>query len=879
MKRSGSPLIPMGVTIAFFGVAVCPGRSQVVPDATLPTNSTVTVSGNVLAIDGGTQSGSNLFHSFTEFGIPTDTAAVFNNAAAVDNIITRVTGGNISNIDGVIRATGSANLFLINPNGIHFGENAAIDIGGSFIGSTANAIAFADGTVFDAVNPQPNPILTVSVPVGLQFGATPGAIETRSRFSLDGETNSIGLPTGLQVRSGNTLALIGGNLLFDNGNLTALEGRIELGSVAGSGEVKAIEIEDGWTFDYTGIDGFAGIQVVNGSAIDTSGVVFSSSGQFDRVRNGNSGSIRIRGENVAIANSSLIATNAIGFGGGITVTAASLEVSGSINSPILGMLPAGLFAQTWGTGRAGNVNIETDRLIVRNGAQVSTSSFASGRSGNLTVTASEFVAVRDSVSALVTEARGNGNGGNIAIATRRLTVQNGGEISATTFASGRGGNIVISGFPQLDNLMSNPAKLVEVKDTARILTQVEEMATGSAGNLAIVTEQLRLENLGLLVTSTFGAGNAGSIFVTATDSIEISGLGQDPNGMTLSSRILSRVETNATGNGGSVTINAGQANVENEGQISVATDGSGSAGDITLHLERLFLGSGGKITAESLQDGNGGSIVVNASESIELNGTAIDSEGQTILSSLEASASNTGDAGNITVNTPELRLDNGAAITTDTANGDRGNVTLNTQNLRLRRNSNITTNATATATGGNIDIETDTLVALEDSNITANAVVDFAGQININTEAIFLEGIRGRNLFRDDSPVRSDITASSGLGVDFDGMVVIQSPNINPGEDLPEEAAIVPIPHPADPCVASSYNSTLDFDIIGDGGIRPSAILRLQDGTENVIEPEPVLVEAQGWIRDDRDRVKLVADAPILTRDRHQAIVQTCGGR
>mgnify|MGYP001089363437 CR=1 FL=1 len=867
----------MGVTIAFFGVAVCPGRSQVVPDATLPTNSTVTVSGNVLAIDGGTQSGSNLFHSFTEFGIPTDTAAVFNNAAAVDNIITRVTGGNISNIDGVIRATGSANLFLINPNGIHFGENAAIDIGGSFIGSTANAIAFADGTVFDAVNPQPNPILTVSVPVGLQFGATPGAIETRSRFSLDGETNSIGLPTGLQVRSGNTLALIGGNLLFDNGNLTALEGRIELGSVAGSGEVKAIEIEDGWTFDYTGIDGFAGIQVVNGSAIDTSGVVFSSSGQFDRVRNGNSGSIRIRGENVAIANSSLIATNAIGFGGGITVTAASLEVSGRINSPILGMLPAGLFAQTWGTGRAGDINIETNRLIVRNGGQVSTSSFGSGRGGDLTVTASDFVEIRN-FSSLLSEARDYGNGGNIIIGTHRLVVRNFAEISATTFALGRGGDIVISGFPQQESSIPNPTEVVEVRNTARIITQVNPGATGNAGNLTIVTEQLRLENLGLLVTSTFGEGNAGSILVNAFDSVDVLGTGITPGEAILSSRILSRVETDAAGNGGSVTINAGQVNVANEGQISVATGGSGSAGDITLHLERLFLGSGGKITAESLQDGNGGSIVVNASESIELNGTAIDSEGQTILSSLEASASDTGNAGNITVTTPELRLDNGAAITTDTANGDRGNVTLNTQNLRLRRNSNITTNATATATGGNIDIETDTLVALEDSNITANAVVDFAGQININTEAIFLEGIRGRNLFRDDSPVRSDITASSGLGVDFDGMVVIQSPNINPGEDLPEEAAIVPIPHPADPCVASSYNSTLDFDIIGRGGAIPTAIAVLGSYLED-IEPEPVLVEAQGWIRDDRDRVKLVADAPILTRDRHQAIVQICGGR
>ncbi|NJR76791.1 MAG: filamentous hemagglutinin N-terminal domain-containing protein, partial [Scytonema sp. CRU_2_7] len=178
----------------------------------------------------------------------------FNNATNIQNIISRVTGGSVSNIDGLIKALGNANLFLLNPAGIIFGPNAQLNIGGSFLGSTANSFIFDNGFEFSATNPEAPPLLTINIPIGLRFRDKPGSITTQS--------------ANLEVPSGNSLTLVGGNVSLDKGKLTAPGGRIELGGLSVVGEVGLNE--NGSLNFPNNVDNVAraDVSVTNGTSID-----------------------------------------------------------------------------------------------------------------------------------------------------------------------------------------------------------------------------------------------------------------------------------------------------------------------------------------------------------------------------------------------------------------------------------------------------------------------------------------------------------------------------------------------------------------------------------------------------------------------------------
>ena len=478
----------VGSSTLFYFIASLPTMAQIVPDATLPNNSLVIQQGNTSVIEGGTQAGGNLFHSFSEFSIPTGGEAFFNNAIDIQNIFSRVTGSSISNIDGLIRANGVANLFLLNPNGIIFGPHAQLNIGGSFLASTASSVRFADGTFFDTTNPQTAPLLTISVPVGLQMGPGPALIEVRGpghNLSLDRETGAIikdNRPVGLQVAPGQTLALLGGRLFLDGGNLTAEGGRIELGSVGRETLVTLTPINRGIALSYPDIDNFGNIWLSRAASVDVSGA--------------GGGDVFVAGQMVTLTDgSAILALTEGGKAGGTLSIRASQGVEAIGTTPDR-LFPSGLFTQVQpgATGDGGNVTIETARLWLFNGAQVSAVTFGPGKAGSLTVKVTDAIELNGISDNIQFPLRGGlfaqanpgatGDGGNLTIETTRLRVERGAQVSTVTASPGKGGNLTVKATDTVELIGTGSGLFVTA----------ESGATGEGGNLTIETPRLQVVN-------------------------------------------------------------------------------------------------------------------------------------------------------------------------------------------------------------------------------------------------------------------------------------------------------------------------------------------------------------------------------------------------
>ncbi len=503
-------------------------------------------------IDGGAVRGTNLFHSFEQFSVSAGRTAYFNNPIDIQNIISRVTGNSISNIDGILKANGAANLFLINPNGIVFGPNASLNIGGSFVASTASSLNFADGTNFSATSPQTTPLLTVSVPIGLQFGTTAAPIRNQSQAEPDGAVNIFGDGVGLQVQQGKTLALIGGDITLDGGNITAEDGNVELGSVAGNSLVSLSPTNQGWAFGYEGVQNFQNIELIKSNQISST---------IDTHGEGNS-NIQMQGKLVRIADSNVILVYPLKeqSGGNLTVNASESVVVEQ---------DAQLFTQSFSTGNSGNINVTTKKLVVRSGAQLQ---------GQLTINASDSVELIDGTSiplladgsdlissGLFSATYGDKNAGSITINTGKLRIQGGARISTSS--------------ESIYNYLPNQAT----------------PATGKAGNLTVnASDSVELigtspngSRVSGLFSGTQGPGDGGNLTVTTARLIIQNGAAISVSSQARK-KVISDGDPNKLGKAGDLNITARSILLDNKAKLTAENE-SGRGGNITLLVPDLLL--------------------------------------------------------------------------------------------------------------------------------------------------------------------------------------------------------------------------------------------------------------------------------------------------
>ena len=651
--------------------------AQILPDHSLPNNSIITPNSNVLQIDGGTSAGSNLFHSFQEFSVPTGNEAFFNNATNINNIITRVTGENISNIDGLIRANGGANLFLINPNGIVFGPNARLDIGGSFLGSTAESLLFDDGSVYSAIAPEAPPLLTINLPVGLQMGQNSGAIQVANSGhqlqllrGIRAGTTPLDLtqnPVGLQVDADRTLALVGGSIDLTGGVVVAPGGDIELGAVE-RGSVRLDATSGSWEIDYDRVETFADVRLSDRALLDASAP--------------EPGAIRVRSRNIDIADSSAIFLQNQG-----ELPSGSIDLHASDTISIRGNLPdadvpSTVYTQALGAGRGADIEIVARQFHLEETAVLLSRNFGDGAGGNISLAAVDEITISSGVnlsaSALVSTISagtfGAGDAGAISIATQQLKIRDGSTISSVAFGGGNGGNLSIQASETIEVVGATP-QLGSGSSIAAVST-----GNGNAGDANLRTARLVLRDGGEVTASTAAAGNSGTISIVASESIEVTGTN-------LEGQIFSRVASSAEG-----------ASAFLRNALGLPEFPSGNSGNV-------------EITTPELRIGNGGLLSVNST--------------------------GTGEAGNLQIDAGVI-VANDASLSASTFSGNGGNIAVQTNALQLRHNSEISTEAQGTGNGGNITIDTVNLVLLEDSDITANAEAGQGGNILITTEGIFV---------------------------------------------------------------------------------------------------------------------------------------------
>ncbi len=662
--------------------------AQLTPDSTLGGESSVVTPGVIInnqpadRIDGGASRGTNLFHSFLEFNLNSGQRVYFASPIGIENIITRVTGVNPSNILGTLGVNGSANLFLLNPNGVVFGPNARLDVSGSFFASTASRVVFADGNQFSATTPENSPLLTVSVPLGVQFGGTPGAVQV--------------LGSRLNVLSGRTLALVGGEVTLQGATVAAPQGRIELGSVAGNSVVSLNSINNHWRLGYEGVQNFQDIQLSNGAVVNASGE--------------GGGDIQVWARSLRLNQQSRLEALTLGGqpGGNITVNATnSVELTGTgtyLQDILLFLtgqikptnLRNGLFALSYGSGAAGDVVINTPSFIARNGAFVATSTLSSGQGGDLTINASNNAEL--TASALITgSGLGNsGDSGNLTVNVGRFLARNYAVLGTSTLGSGRGGDITVNASQSVELIGSNP---ISFSPTTRFLTGFfsSTLATGDAGDVRVTTPRLLVRDGAAIGASTAAQGKGGNITVTASDTVEL--IGKSPDRQALSA-LAATAETGSTGQGGNLTVQTQQLILQDEGRLSVRSRGTGDAGNL-------------KVIADSIRLDNQGSIA--------------------------AATTLAGEGGNIMLQTQSLQLRRNSII--DAEGGERGNggnIMIDTDTLVALENSNITANASQ-GLGGSITINTRGLFVDPTSKITASSTLGISGVVDINNEVNSVE--------------------------------------------------------------------------------------------------------------------------------------------
>jgi filamentous hemagglutinin family protein len=697
----------------------------------------------------GQQVGDNLFHSFERFNLNSTESATFTGPSTLNHVINRITGGQPSYINGLLRSQIShADLYFINPWGILFGPQAQLDIPASLYLSTADYLQLGENGHFNATTPN-NTLLTTAAPTAFGFLDNPSTI-TIQNSQLILRTDAIEQAVGEQTLLNHPLALIGGDITIQDSLLSTFGSDINIVSVNSAGKVPLnVNLLAKNTFTNYGT-----LRINDTNPIDK-----RYSGNIQTSGRGG-GAIFIRVGQLFLDGGWLFA-DTLGDqpGRGVTIQVDKEMVLTNAARITTEVIDNALFGKA--TGTAGHIDIHANQLQLTGGSQIASSSYTASAAGDIHIALNDSLLVSgidpniQLPSGILSNTTSNGSGGTISITAPQVRLEQAAQLHANTIGEGQAGHISL----QVDTLA--------IQDGAQI-------AVG-------VGDQKHLQ----------GAGKGGNMTITAANAIQISG-----KSLTLNqpSGLFSNVFTQ-NGSGGQLNVVAPQLTIDQDATIQAMTLFNGQGGHVNLQVDTLKLIEGGTILTNTLYgSGFGGHIDIIARRALQISGNNtgiaaatgsrstgvggyvnINASQLELVSggALSARSEGMGNAGNIYLSLQDqLRMKQGS-IRTSTAQADGGNIEITTPSYLHLTNSELTATVNAQAgDGGNITLTSD-FVILDHSHIFAKAVGGTGGNIDITTTGIY-------NLSQE--PLEQVIDASSQLGVD--GVVTISPLDQNTTEKV-----------------------------------------------------------------------------------------------
>ncbi|MEK8015216.1 MAG: filamentous hemagglutinin N-terminal domain-containing protein [Candidatus Parabeggiatoa sp.] len=680
----------------------------------------------------GQQVGPNLFHSFESFNLNSTESATFTGPAEITHIISRVTGGQPSFIDGVLRSyVPNADLYFLNPQGIMFGPNAGINISGSLYTSTADYLKLGETGRFDVTTPS-HSLLTVAPPSAFGFlEKIPASITVEGGLLvLPNEEMIDRMFKGEDVVS-TTLSLVGGNITIKDGLILTYGNDIHLVSVASAGEVpldpSQLTDETFAAYGKLSITNTADFNKGSFANLDVSGLgggeVFIRAGE---VVLDNGFIYADTWQNKAGQGITVHANEALTLKNGSRITTESLDYSTAKDPSVQGL-------NSSFTGHAGNISVSANDITLTEGSQIQSLSKTAGNAGNIAISAQNKLSLIGGVdnpigrinSGVLSNTVSYGKGGDMQISAQHLVMEEGATIRGETWGLGDAGNVFIN----VDTFSLSKGAEVNV-------------SAGFSG----VAERWKE-----------GTGKAGQLTVVAKDAVEISGASGEEG---RKSGFLSNVFNH--GQGGTIDITTPTLSVTEEGTIQAGSQRWGNAGNILLNVGSLKVSQNGLITAETLGDGLGGSVDIQANHvHLAENGA------------IKANSQAKGFAGNIKLTLTDKLTMNKGLLQTAAESADGGNIAITAQNYLYLVDSDISTSVgSGLGGGGNITMDQE-FVVQDESPIIAEAHGGPGGNINIATTGIYKFS---------ETSVKNRISASSQYGVD--GIVEINSPVHNAMEDI-----------------------------------------------------------------------------------------------